>query len=101
MDWSVSIDAIGEGAIDDDALAELGYRLRHHAACASSRVLRSGHRTWGARIAIDADDAVEAVRIAHGLVVAAATAAGLPAWPVLDVEATRWDEFERRDDRDW
>lgn len=46
---------------------------------------------WDARVSVDAADAVEAGAVAAALVQSLAGKAGLPAWPIVRVEAVRAD----------
>lgn len=53
-----------------------------------------GGATWSARIAVEASDVSRAVERACSLVRSAGVRAGMPNWPVRQVDATEWSRFE-------
>jgi hypothetical protein len=84
----VAIEAEGDRVLTREEIVELAD------AVATSDGIASGIGTtrYGAQIVVEADDVVEAGERATAAFVAAAAKAGLPAWPVVRVEAIGEDE---------
>jgi hypothetical protein len=54
----------------------------------------AGGAMWSARIVVEASDVSRAVERACSLVRSAGVRAGMPNWPVRQVDATEWNRFE-------
>lgn len=98
MEWSVAVTRAGsEPFLDpagdeiDEALSVMGEVLADDAPAFSVAPDR-----YTVRLAVSAPEALKAVDYALGQVLAAAERAGMNHWPVVNVEVTEWDEFERR-----
>jgi hypothetical protein len=91
--WSVFVETRGEDPppVTDYALGDFAAALVAHGGVVTGG---GGHPSWGARVSVDAATAIEAVAEAAALVVTAAAAAGLPAWPVVRAAAVREDVFD-------
>jgi hypothetical protein len=93
--WSVLVDAAapeGETAETEkvlDAAAELGDMLDGYAPSTAGN-----ERTWSARVVVEADDPRDAIYWVCSTVLEHAHKAGLPDWPLVNLQATRWDVFE-------
>jgi hypothetical protein len=81
--WSVAIEAEGDRVLTREEVVELAD------AVATSGGIASGIGTtrYGAQILVEADSPEEAGERGTAEFVAAAARAGLPAWPVVRVEA--------------
>jgi hypothetical protein len=94
MDWSVLVEAAApEGPppvhIDVEVLDQFLDLLREWGGAVSA-----GSASWSARIAVEASDVSHAVERACSLVRSAGVRAGMPKWPVRQVDATEWSRFE-------
>jgi hypothetical protein len=92
--WSVAIEAEGDRVLTREEVVELAD------AVATSGGIASGIGTtrYGAQILVEADSLVEAGERGTAEFVAAAARAGLPAWPIVRVEAlTEADELAELD----
>lgn len=91
--WSVFVETHGEDPqlVTEYALEDFVSTLVAHSGVVTGG---SGHPTWGARVSVEATSAIEAVAEAAALVVRAAAAVGLPAWPLIRAEAVREDVFD-------
>jgi hypothetical protein len=93
--WSVLVathetDASPEARpITDEAVDAFADALEPHHGGPSVGLIH-----WEARIAVVADNVVEAIGSAVRIVTEAAREAGMPELPVSEVEAMRWDVFE-------
>ena len=92
MRWSVSLVAEGDRVISLEEVVELADAVAGHEGVATGM----GTQSYGARIVVDADTTDEAVERAMGVFSAAAQKAGLPEWPVMNVETEGEEE-----DQDW
>jgi hypothetical protein len=93
--WSVAIEAEGDRVLTREEIVELAD------AVATSSGIASGIGTtrYGAQIVVEAEDLEEAGKRGSAEFVAAAARAGLPAWPIVRVEAlSEVDELEEMDD---
>lgn len=83
MRWSVAIEAEGDRVLTREEVVELAD------AVATSSGIASGIGTtrYGAQLVVEADSLDEAIEAAKAEFGAAAARAGLPAWPVVRVEA--------------
>jgi hypothetical protein len=86
--WSVAIEAEGDRVLTREEIVELAD------AVATSSGIASGIGTtrYGAQIVVEAEDLVEAGERATVEFTAAAARAGLPAWPVVRVDAISSDD---------
>ena len=103
MDWSVHVATAGPASSPPLTEAELDVFtmcLDTYSPAVTGSIAPEQPRGWSVQLTVEdtptADDAVQ-----HGTSAAlrAARKAGLPAWPVVKVEATRWDIFESEVDR--
>lgn len=95
MTWySVSVTARGEdpAAVTDDAIDTMVDLVQPH-----SGVVGGGHGydSWDATVTVDSLDAQTAQSEGVALILALATEAGLPAWPVVRAEVISEDELDR------
>ncbi len=83
MRWSVAIEAEGDRVLSREEVVELADAV---AACDG---IASGIGTtrYGAQLVVEASGLDEAIEAAKAEFAAAAQRAGLPAWPVVRVEA--------------
>ena len=88
MRWSVSLQAEGDREIELEEIVELADEVAGHEGIASGM----GTRSYGAQIVVEAGSSDEAVAQATELFQAAAARAGLPDWPIVNVEATGNEE---------
>jgi hypothetical protein len=90
MRWSVSL--MTEG----DRVMELGEIVELADAVAPSNGIATGMGTagYGAQIIVEAEDGEQAVERAMTVFTEAVTKAGLPLWPIVDVETIAEDEDE-------
>jgi hypothetical protein len=101
MDYSVYVEAVGpQGAppLSLERLADFGDRLSEVdgdlGPVVSGSVAREQQRLWSARVRIAGVRSIrEAVVSGERLVVDAAQAAGLPAWPIVKLEAVEWERL--------
>jgi hypothetical protein len=94
MRWTVALQAEGDREITLDEVVELADGVAAHEGVASGM----GTYSYGVQVVVDAQTSDEAVETALEILSAAAERAGLPAWPVVNVEteadeeATEWYE---------
>ena len=86
--WSVSVMAEGDRIIELDEVVELADAVATAGGIASGM----GTASYGAQLVVEAEDSEEAVRKAIEIFNRAARTAGLPDWPITQVEAIREDE---------
>ena len=90
MKWSVGIEAEGDRVLKHEEIVELA-----DAVAASSGIATGiGTNRYGAQLVVQADDRDEAVQKATAAFGQAVARAGLPAYPVVRVEAISEDEDE-------
>ncbi len=88
MKWSVGIEAEGDRVLRHEEIVELA-----DAVAASSGIATGiGTSRYGAQLIVQAADRDEAIRRATGEFERAVATAGLPAYPVVRVEAVSEDE---------
>lgn len=80
--------------VDDVAADELMALLEDH-----DGVVSSGIRSWSATISTQASDAPEAASYGSDLIEKMTGKVGMPAWPVVRVEAVRQDVLEAENSR--
>jgi hypothetical protein len=90
MRWSVSLMAEGDRVIELDEVVELAD------AVAASNGIATGMGTpsYGAQIVVEAENGEQAVERAMAVFTEAVQKAGLPIWPIVDVETIAEDEEE-------
>jgi hypothetical protein len=86
--WSVSFRAEGDRVLELDEIVALADAVASMGGVASG----IGTMTYGAQIAIEADTADDAVKLALPAFEAAAAQAQLPSWPVTTAEVIGEDE---------
>lgn len=92
MRWSVALQAEGDREIRLEEVVELADAVAAHEGVASGM----GTHSYGAQVVVEADSSDEAVERAMTVFTRAAEQAGLPRWPVVNVETTGEEE-----DMDW
>jgi hypothetical protein len=90
MRWSVSLMAEGDRVIELEEVVELAD------AVAPSNGIATGMGTasYGAQIVVEAENVEQAVERAMAVFTEAVAKAGLPVWPIVDVETIAEDEEE-------
>ena len=90
MRWSVSLTAEGDRVIELEEVVELAD------AVAASDGIASGMGTasYGAQIVVEAENGEQAVERAMTVFTEAVAKAGLPVWPIVDVDTIAEDEEE-------
>lgn len=83
MRWSVSLQSEGDRVIELEEVVELADAVAGNEGIASGM----GTRSYGAQIVVEAESSDEAVEKATAVFTAAVARAGLPDWPVVEVEA--------------
>src|SRR6266508_3740632 len=103
MDWSVHVATAGPASsppLTEAALAAFVELLDTYSPAVTGSSAPEQPRGWSVQLAVtDASTSDDAVQRGTSAAVQAARKAGLPAWPVVKVEATRWDIFESELDR--
>jgi hypothetical protein len=94
MEWTVHIEAAGEGQVESELLDDLVDHLAGHSAAVSAARGR-----YGAQFHATGRDAAAAVQAALAVWTAAVERVRLPAWPVVRVEAMTVAEQEADLDR--
>lgn len=82
MRWNVALQAEGDREIRLEEVVELADAVAAHEGVASGM----GTSTYGAQVVVEADSSEEAVKLAMAVFTRAAKRAGLPDWPVVNVE---------------
>jgi hypothetical protein len=88
MKWSVSLLAEGDRVVSHEEVVELADAV----AAAGGIATGIGTTHYGAQLMVEADDREAAVVRATDEFTRAAAQAGLPSWPVTDVNAISEDE---------
>ena len=88
MRWSVGIEAEGDRVLSREEIVELADAVAASAGIATG----IGTNRYGAQLIVQADTHDEAVEKATEEFTAAAAKAGLPAYPVVRVEAVNEEE---------
>jgi hypothetical protein len=103
MDWSVHVATAGPASSPPLTEAELDVFVECLDTYSPSVTGSTGPEqapSWSVQLAVtDVPTWEEAVQRVLSAAFQAAQKAGLPAWPVVKVEATRWDIFESEVDR--
>lgn len=88
MKWSVSVVAEGDRIIELDEVVELADAVALHGGIASGM----GTPAYGAQLLVEADDSERAAEKAVQLFNTAVETAGLPRWPITQIETLSEDE---------
>lgn len=88
MKWTVALQAEGDREVKLEEVVELADAVAAHGGVASGM----GTHSYGAQVVVEADDSDEAIEKALALFTAAAERAGLPTWPVFNLEAEGEEE---------
>lgn len=83
MKWSVAIEVEGDREVTREEVVELADAVAANSGIASG----IGTNRYGAQVVVEAGGVDEAIEAAKDVFTAAAARAGLPAWPVVRVEA--------------
>lgn len=94
MRWSVAIEAEGDRVLTREEIVELADAVAPNSGIASG----IGTTRYGAQLVVLADNAQEAGDRATAEFVAAAASAGLPAWPVVRLDAISEDDDDNDDE---
>jgi hypothetical protein len=90
MRWSVSMMAEGDRIMELEEIVELA-----DAVAASNGIATGmGTASYGAQIVVEAANGEQAVERAMAVFNDAVATAGLPVWPIVDVETIAEDEEE-------
>jgi len=81
--WNVAVEAEGDRAVTREEVVELADAVAADGGVASG----IGTNRYGAQIVVEADDLDGAIEAAKARFAAAVSTAGLPAWPVVRVDA--------------
>jgi hypothetical protein len=88
MRWSVGIEAEGDRIMQLDEVVELADAVAGSGGVASG----IGTNRYGARVLVMADDREQAIEKGRAAFAEAVAKAGLPAFPIVHVEAVSEDE---------
>lgn len=94
MRWTVALQAEGDREVTLDEVVELADAVALHEGVATGM----GTHSYGVQVVVEAETSDEAVEAALAFLSEAAAKAGLPAWPVVNIEteademATDWYE---------
>ena len=88
MRWSVGIEAEGDRVLSREEIVELADAVAAYHGIATG----IGTKRYGAQLVVQATERDEAIEKATGQFCAAVARAGLPAGPVVRVEAVSEDE---------
>jgi len=91
--WSVTVVAEGDREVSREEVVELADAVAVHGGIASG----IGTNRYGAQMVIEADDRDTATTRARDEFTRAAATAGLPPWPIADVDAVSEAEDELDD----
>ena len=88
MRWSVVLEAEGDRLLTREEIVELAD------AVATSSGIASGIGTsrYGAQLVVEADGREHAIELGRAEFVRAAAQAGLPSWPIVEVDAMSEDD---------
>jgi hypothetical protein len=81
--WSVTLQAAGDRPMTHEEIVELADAVAPARGVASG----IGEAAYGAQLVVEAADRDEAESSARAMFAEAVAAAGLPAWPVISLEA--------------
>ncbi len=88
MRWSVSLQAEGDRVIELDEVVELADAVARHEGIATGM----GTASYGAQIVVEASSSDEAVERAMTVFSRAVETAGLPDWPIVNIETVADEE---------
>jgi hypothetical protein len=90
MRWSVSLMAEGDRVIELEEVVELADAVATSSGIASGM----GTASYGVQVVVEAENGEQAVERAMTVFTDAVAKAGLPVWPIVDVETIAEDEEE-------
>lgn len=82
MRWSVGLRCAGDKVMSPDEIVELADAV----ATLNGMATGIGQESYGATIVVDADNRAEAEAVAREKFLAAAQTAGLPNWPISEIQ---------------
>ena len=88
MRWSVGLRCSGDKVMSADEIVELADAV----ATMSGMATGIGQESYGATIIVDAENRDEAEAVARKAFLGAVQTAGLPAWPISEVQTLSEDE---------
>jgi hypothetical protein len=88
MQWSVSAQASGDRELKREEIVELADAVAPAGGVASG----IGQTAYGAQLLVEAASREEALELGASMFTAAASRAGLPAWPISAISALGEDE---------
>ena len=94
MRWSVNLVAEGDRVVSREEVVELADAVAGLGGIASG----IGTTSYGAQLMIDAEDRATAMELASAEFTRAAAQAGLPPWPIANVDAISEAEDEEPDE---
>jgi hypothetical protein len=86
--WSVVVEAEGDRVLTREEIVELADAVATAAGIASG----IGTTRYGAQLVVEADTPDQALELGAAQFARAATAAGLPAWPITTLKAMSEEE---------
>jgi hypothetical protein len=86
--WSVAVEAEGDRVLTREEIVELADAVATSSGIASG----IGTHRYGAQLVVEADTRDRAIELGRAEFVRAAAQAGLPPWPIAEVEATSEDD---------
>lgn len=92
MRWSVSLVTEGDREVVIDEVVALADAVAGHQGIATG----IGTYSYGVQVVVDAGTPDESIEIAKGILYGAVASAGLPVWPIVDIETVGEEE-----DMDW
>jgi hypothetical protein len=92
--WSVSVQAAGDRDLTREEVVDLADAIAPAGGIASG----IGQSAYGAQLVVEAESRGDAIERGAATFTAAATRAGLPAWPISAITATSEDEDELEDE---
>jgi hypothetical protein len=84
MKWSVTVVAEGDQIMSREQIVELADAVAASGGIASG----IGTNRYGAQLVVEADTAEQAIELGRAEFTRAVERAGLPAWPIVDADAT-------------
>lgn len=88
MKWSVSLWAEGDRVVELDEVVELADAV----AASQGIATGAGTHSYGAQLLVEAESSDEAAEKAIAVFTDAAARAGLPAWPIVNIETVADEE---------
>jgi hypothetical protein len=98
MDWSIYLEAAGPKdalPLDEDAVELFSTCLDAYSPAVTGAITPEQTPMWSVQLTIqDAEEPTQAAERALRAALEAADKAGLPAWPLVKLEATEWERFD-------